>query len=389
MSKIQKIYSLSFIFSLHLAISAYINSTFLSEFVGEKFVGILYTTASIITLILLSKISDILEKMGNRKSIVIFLILNMFSLMGLILSPSTIVVAISFILFSITNTLTFFCLDIFIEHFSDPTKTGKTRGLYLTILNTAYMISPLIAAFVITKGGYRLVYILAFLMVSIMTLGLVFSIKTFKDKAYKKLPFMETLKGLKNNKNIASIVLINFLLQFFFAWMVVYTPIYLHEHIGFDWDKIGVIFTIMLAPFVILGLPIGILIDKYNFNKRKFLRIGFAITIIFTIAISFLTSNNIVIWAFILFMTRIGASIIETNSEIYFFSNTDDEDAYLIGLYRDMNPVAYIIAPILATIIFFILPIKYLFVVLGIIMMIAFYLIPKLKYENKISNTNK
>ncbi len=388
-SKIKRMYVLSFIFALHISISAYISSVFLTEVIKESYVGILYTLASFLTLILLTKSSTILKNFGNRRLILAFLLLNMFSLVGLITSNNPYIIGSSFILFTTTNTLVYFCIDIFIEHFGDPKTIGKTRGLYLTILNIAWMISPLISVFLITKeGGYRAIFILAFIMVFFMTLGLLFSVKTFKDKTYKKTPFVETFKYLKTNPHMMAIVTINFLLQFFFAWMVVYTPIYLFNHLNFNWSQIGIIFTIMLAPFVILGLPVGTLIDKYHLSKRILLYIGFLIIIISTFIIAFITTKNIAIWAIILFMTRVGASIIETTSETYFFTHTKEEDAYLLGIFRDMNPVAYIIAPLIATLIFLFLPFNYLFIILAIILSTGLYYIPQLKHnhQNELSN---
>lgn len=316
----------------------------------------------------------------------------MFSLVGLITSKNPLVISTSFILFTTTNTLVYFCIDIFIEHFSNPETVGKTRGLYLTILNIAWMISPLISVFLINQeGGYKAIFILAFFMVSLMTIGLFFSVKTFKDKIYKKTPFLETFKYLKTNHHMLAIVIINFILQFFFAWMVVYTPIYLFNHLNFNWRQIGIIFTIMLSPFVILGLPIGVLIDKYHVSKRNLLYAGFIIMICSTFIISFITTKSVIIWAFILFITRVGASLIETTSETYFFTHIKEEDAYLLGIFRDMNPVAYIIAPLIATSIFIILPFKYLFIVLGLILIVGLYYIPKLKHNhgNILSNSHK
>ena len=381
--KIRHIYFLSFLFTLHIALSAYINSTFLTNIISENSVGLLYTGSSLLTLILLAKSSSILKYMGNRKLTIFFLFVNMISLLGLVTSTIPLVIATSFVIFMTTNTLVLFCIDIFIEHFSDQEKTGETRGLYLTIVNIGYMVSPLIAAFLITKGGgYKAIYMLAFILMVIMTIFLIFSVKTFQDKIYIKQPFLQTYKYLLCKKNMLSIVIVNFLLQFFFAWMVIYTPIYLYNHIGFNWDQIGIIFTIMLIPFVILGLPIGLIIDKYKVSKVKLLNIGFIIIIIFTSLIAFIYTKNIIVWGVILFMTRIGASIIETTSEIYFFENITDKDTHLLSVYRDMYPVAYIIAPLLATVILFFVPFNnYLFLILGFIMLSGFYYIPKIKNE--------
>ena len=172
---------------------------------------------------------------------------------------------------------------------------------------------------------------------------------------------------MKTNRHMLAVTIINFILQFFYAWMVVYTPIYLFVHIGLSWSQIGIIFAVMLSPFVIFNLPIGILIDKYHFSKKTLLYIGFTII-----------------------------SIIETTSEIYFFSHVREEESHLLSVFRDMVPVAYIIAPIISTVIFVFLPFKYLFAVLAVILLSGLYYIPHLKHndlthsnENFLPDTNK
>jgi MFS family permease len=383
--KIKRIYLLSFLFTLHISISAYVNSTFLTDIINEKFVGILYTTASLVTLILLSKSSKFLGNFGNRKTTLFFLVLNMISLVGLSFSHNPYLIGLSFLMFTVTNTLIFFCIDIFIEHFSDKEKTGRIRGLYLTIINLAWIISPMLTALIVKDNSQiRIVYFISLVMVSLATLGIILFTKKFKDGMYKKTPFLKTLINLKNNKSMNSIVAINFLLQFFYALMVIYTPIYLSKHIGLTWMEIGIIFTVMLSPFVILGLPIGILIDKYKLNKKHLLNIGFIFAILSTAFIPFIDSKNILIWALVLFGTRVGASLIETTSEIYFFSKIDDKDAEVLGLYRNMNSLAYIIAPILTTILFLFMPFEFIFIVISTIMILGFYFIKRLKENNII-----
>lgn len=392
-SKLNRMYILSFLFTLHISLSAYVNSSFLVKFISEKYVGLLYTVASIVTLLLLAKSAGILKYIGNRKFVIWLLLINMSSLLGMILSVDPYMIALSFIGFSTTNVLTFFCIDIFIEHFSNPETVGKTRGIYLTITSLAWMMSPLITGILITKGGgYGAIYVIAFITTLIMTIGLLLSVNNFKDKKYTKTPFMQTYRYLKTNSHMLAITLINFILQFFFVWMIIYTPIYLHEHIGFNWDQIGVIFTIMLAPFVIFGLPVGILIDKYHVKKRTLLYIGFIIMSISTLMIAKIGSMNIALWALVLFMTRVGASIIEITSEIYFFTHVREEDAYLLGVFRDMMPVAYIIAPLIGSLIFIFLPFKYLFVILSIFVLTGIYYITHLKHSHgptQIPNTNQ
>lgn len=392
MNKINRMYILSFFFTLHVALSAYINSTFLTKIINEKYVGLLFTAASLVTLILLSRSVNILKHFGNRKFILWSLVVNMISLVGIITSKNPYIIGSSFVLLSATNTLVIFSLDIFIEHFGNPKTVGKTRGLYLTIINLAWLLTPLATAFLITKeGGYISIYILSFIATIIMAIGLVFSIRTFEDSTYKKTPFLETYNYLKTNGHMLAVTIINFILQFFFAWMVVYTPIYLYSHVGFGWDQIGIIFTVMLLPFIIFNLPVGILIDKYHVKKRTLLYIGIIIMSLATFLISYMTTKSVILWSCLLFMTRMGASITETTSEIYFFSHIGEEDTYLLSVFRDMTPVAYIIAPIISTLIFIFLPLQFLFAILGIITLTGLYYIPKLKHNHEypISNQNQ
>ena len=390
--KIKRMYVLSFLFTLHIALSAYVNSTFLSEIISEKYVGLLYTLSSVATLLMLSKSANILKYFGNRRLTLGLLLVNMLSLVGMITSRDVYIVGASFVAFVSTNTMILFCIDIFIEHFSKDRTVGKVRGLYLTIINLAWLSSPILASYLITReGGYKTVYIIAFIATIIMTIGLFFSVKTFKDKVYKKTPFLETYRYLKTNHHMLAITIINFILQFFYSWMVIYTPIYLHQHIGLAWGQIGIIFTIMLSPFVLFSLPIGILIDKYHVKKRTLLYVGFILISIFTFIIAGITTKSIALWAIILFMTRMGASIIETTSEIYFFTHIKEEEAYILSVFRDMMPVAYIIAPLISTLIFIFLPFKFLFVILSIILLTGLYYIPRLKHnhENILSDTNQ
>lgn len=388
MTKITRMYVLSFLFSIHIALSAYVNSTFLLNIISEKYVGILYTISSAITLILLTKSVNLLKYFGNRRFILVSLLVNMISLVGMITSKNAYVIGASFVALMATNTLVYLSIDIFIEHFGNPESIGKTRGTYLMIVNLAWMLCPLATSFLITKeGGYVSIYILSFIATIVMAIGLVFSVRKFEDKSYTKTPFIQTYKYLKENHHMLAITMINFILQFFFALMVVYTPIYLYEHIGFGWGQIGIIFTVMLAPFVIFGLPIGILIDKYHVRKRTLLYIGILIMSISTLSISYVTTLNVAIWAFILFMTRTGATIVEATGEIYFFTHTKEEDAYLLSVYRDMNPVAYIVAPLVGTLIFIFLPFKFLFTILAIIVLAGLYYIPHLKHNHSSAQT--
>ena len=141
-------------------------------------------------------------------------------------------------------------------------------------------------------------------------------LRDFKDPTYKEISVWKTIKLFMRNKHISKIYLINLILKFFYAWMIIYTPLYLHEYLGFAWNEIGIIFSIMLIPFVILDFPLGKLSDKIG--EKKMLLIGFCIISIATLVIPFIETKTLWLWALVLLLTRIGATTIETMSESYF-----------------------------------------------------------------------
>ena len=162
--------------------------------------------------------------------------------------------------------------------------------------------------------------------------------------------------------------------------MVVYMPIHLHDHIGFDWPTISIIFTIMLLPFILFEIPAGRIADKWC-GEKELLSAGFIVTALFTMVIPFILIPSFIIWTAILFMTRVGASVVEISTESYFFKHVEGNDADIISFFRMARPLAYIAGPIVAMIALNFLPFQYIFLVLGIIMFFG------LKYSLALKDT--
>jgi MFS family permease len=366
------VYLLGFFFAFHTALPTYINSSFLNVYLSEDSVGLIYILASIITIASFLVIPFFLRRFGNYRTCLTLIIVELLALLGLAILPSSIWLIILFIVNLVAIPIVYFLTDIFIEGLSTNQKTGRVRGIYLTFINLAWVISPVFSSLILTNNEYWKIYLISFIFL-IPTVYILFKkLKNFSDSPYQIIPIWQTLKVIGRDRNLRNIFSANFLLFFFYSWMIIYTPLYLHKEIGFSWTQIGIIFSIMLLPFVLVQYPLGRIADK-KWGEKEILSLGFVIAALATMTITFITSRNIVIWASILFLTRIGAATIEIMCDTYFFKKVNSLNANIISFYRMSSPAAYIFGPLIASIIlgFYLSNLKYLFLILGLVLLIG------------------
>jgi MFS family permease len=310
---------------------------------------------------------SLIKRFGKFGVTIGLLLLEIFSLAGLVFTDGKLAVISAFILNFVSVSLINFILDIFLEAFSSNSKTGKIRGAFLTIANSAWLISPILGSYILGNEVFKNIYIVSgALLVPVIAL-VALNLRASKEPEYSRMPFWKSFGEIWADRNIKGVLLIQFLLQFFYAWMIIYTPIYLHETVGFDWSTIGYIFTVMLLPFVLLESVLGRLADKIG--EKIMLSIGFIIMAVSTVLIAFVTDHNAVIWTAVLFMTRVGAAMVEVMTDTYFFKKIDASKTHIISFFRTARPLAYVVGPIIATILFTVFDMKGLFIFLGFLML--------------------
>ena len=372
------LYSVGFLFALNQALPAYISSTFLTGFATEKSVGVIYTIASAITIVLFFLLPRLLRRFGNYQLAFWFFVLDGIAMLGLAGSHSFWLVAGFFILNFIAVSLLIFNLDIFLEHYSRDSRTGSIRGIYLTVINGAWVFSPLLAGFILSDGDYWKIYLAGAILILPALFLLRGGFKKFSDPTYKNIAIWSTLKNIWRQRDLFRIFSVSFLLGFFYTWMIIYTPIYLHDHLGFSWQTIGLIFTIMLLPFVLTETPLGKLADK-KWGEKEILSLGLVIMALSTATLTFVSSTSVALWAALLFVTRVGASAVEIMSETYFFKKVQSNQADIISLYRATRPAAYVVGPLVASILFIFVDFKMIFLALGLIMLSGLFFSLRLK----------
>ena len=368
------VYLLAFLFTLHITPSYFINSSFLEQFVGESTVGYIYTVGSILALSGLFLAKKMMGRVGNYR---IFLgsILTSFTAYivlstSLIVEPSDFwatVYVIFYIASFISHSISFFTLDVFLEKLTKNSETGGVRGIYLTAINSSFIVGPLIAGIMISgvSEAGKIYALGATLLLPVIYIALKY-FRDFEDPQYVTHHFFSTLKYVRGHKNLRHIFSATFILNLFYAVMVIYTPIFLNSTIGLSIGQIGTIMGIALIPFVLSQSILGRIADK-KYGEKEILVLGFLIMGLSTAAMSFFSTDSFIFWAALLFITRVGASMVEIMCDTYLFKKIDESDVNVISLYRSMLPVGYIFAPLFASIFLLGFDIRYLFVTMGII----------------------
>ncbi len=367
----RRTFAISFLFAWNVALTAYINSTFLDSILDAKLIGFVFAAGALVTLIGLEWIPLLLRRAGNVRTTSLLILLSVTVLLGLHLSvalPAGLVVLL-FILYNATNNLVSYCFDLFVEHFSKAESVGQERGFYLTITNLAWLFAPLLAGILISSAGFSLLYGISGMIVAVTGIIVVAGFKGFVDPKYDNAPVFKLLFSFDRERNIIHIIAINFLLQFFYAWMVVYTPLYLHMELGLDFGTIGIIFTIMLLPFVLIQFPLGWIADKI-YGEKELLALGFLIMAIATFFVPHVP-HSLFFLAGILFLSRVGASTVEVMSETYFFKKVDEREPRILSLYRLMTPIAYIVGPLTGGLVVNYFGFEPLFAILGVLLLIG------------------
>lgn len=352
-----------------MALIAYLNSSMLSQFASPTAISIVYTVASVLSLILVSTAPSIVRQIGAFRYIS-FALLGSGILLYLISTHTGSAILPFFVIYFSLNSVVLYGLDLFLEHYSSESQTGNIRGLYLTFGNIGWVAAPIISTTLQSTLGFSAIYLVAACAVGVALMVMFSSQRGFVDKAYNTSSLLDGLRVLRRNKNIRLITTLNLLLQIFFVVMVIYSPIYLTTVIGFSWKALGILLTAMLLPFVIFPYPTGYVADKY-LGEKELMLTALLIMGLATLYFANLGQSTLILYAVVLFSTRVGASILEEMCDSAFFKQVTDADSAVISIYRNMMPFAYTIGPLIAGAVFALTSYYVLFNILGMLMILS------------------
>ncbi len=369
---------IGFIYTLHLVIPMYSNSSFLSLFADERTVGFIYMIGSALSILGFLFTPHMIRRVGNYTASLWLVCIQILLLWVLITASDPTIIVIAFILQYAVVSLIGFTLDLFLEAYTDGIHVGKIRGLYTATLNASWVIAPLLGTMLINGNyNYHNTYVAALAMLFPLLYLIYRNFPRFKDPKYDHPSPLQLVRHIGSDANWVRLFSVNTILQTFYAWMVIYSPIYLNTVIGFTWEDIGIILVIMLIPFPLIQYPLGVMSDKIG--EKKIMSWGFIIMGISTIALALITAKSVIIWAIFLFITRVGAASAEIMIESYFFKKVSLKDAPILGAFRITRPISYFLAPLITGIGLMFTTHEYVFVLVGLFCFVAIYPIMTMK----------
>lgn len=351
------------ILSFANALISYIMSSYLVQYMDEKYINFVYLVPNVISILLIFYFGKIIRKIGLFSGAILNGIILFLSLYLQVIAKDNIVpIVASLIFYQISSVLSMIFIDYYIEKKATGDLMGNIKGTQWSFLNGAFLIGPLAMGILLSISNFKAVFLLAAFVV-MPALYLFFSeFKDEKIKLDKDIKIKFDLKKIIKDKAVFKISIISFILHFFYCWMSIYIPIYMNKDLGLGWDQIGIILAIILLPFAIIQYPAGKIADKY-LGEKEMLLLGLLLMAISTIALFFV--DGIIMFTLFLFITRVGAALVEIMREIYLFKNITEKDIDKLSFYKAVAPFAYIVGPSLASIVLVFFDTKLMFLLLG------------------------
>ena len=369
--KLRTIDFISFLMGFSQAILIYVISSYFKEASGTDNVGFFYFISYATVLIALLNFHKIIRKFGKFKTFAFIYIIKIGIIAALAVLPASIFGSLFLMAYIIFGTLGWTAMDIILESYSVDKRSGRIRGLYLTITNAGFIFGPFISSHILETCGFSAIFIISLVLHVLEYLIAYRSLRGANHEHSKKETIKEVLARVARRPNILKAYYISFVLDCFYAVMVVFSPLYLLS-IGMSWDQIGLIFTAMLVPFVMFQYPAGVLADK-KYGEKKLIILSLFIIGFSTLAVFFSKSDGFLFWLIVMFISRIGASLLEITRDSYFYKRIDGDDIDLIDFFRTSRPAAYLVSTFASTLLLLYFSMQSVFLFLAIVIFIGLY----------------
>lgn len=359
------IFLTSFLISFSYGTTLYVNSAFLGQFFTPVIMSALFAFSALGNIILFFTAQRLLRTYRKEILLILFVAVSGLGTLGLALGHSATAIGASFLVAGAFSSMGYYLLDICLEELSDNGRTGAIRGLYWTFLNGGIALGPLLVALLAKDDELRPVFIAGALLLLGAAISAIFQSLGPRQAIRHKYrqPLSLPFHAWWAKRNVRAVTFVKVALEFFFTIMTIYAPIYLHKELGFAWSELGIIFTVMLLPFVLLEWPAGEVADHW-WGEKEIMSIGLFLIGTMLLFMPFM-GKSFAYWLVVLLISRIGAALVEITTESYFFKKISAEDTGLIAIFRLTRPTSFILGTIAGATAWGVLPFQALFFVVA------------------------
>ena len=370
--KISTLTFLGVIVSLAMSFVDTIWSLYIDSFVHSAFlVGLVSSLTTAIYFVSYFFVIPLVERKEKIKlytfSLLIFaLTYFLFS----IFSSFALLILLCFVL-SFFGSLMITSFGILVKDFSKNRNLAKNEGILYSLRNVAWVVGPLIAGFLLSSYGFKLVF---FISALIFALGfLVVRSSRLRNKDIKKKVDKNLIRNFFDffkNKNRVFAYLLSGGVSVWWSLIYVFIPVYIVER-GLADLVVGYFLFAVALPLVFTEFYFSKLASKKGF--RKLFKRGYLI-VVFASLICFFVSN-IYLMLLVLVLGSFGMGMLESTTEAYFFDILNEKQHLrFYGPFNTADSSLSLIARLSASAILFLFPFKYVFLLFGLFMLFYFIL---------------
>lgn len=318
--------------------------------------------------------TPIIEKYNETSLWLVGAVLLIFSYGLFYVANSFCMIAFVGVLFTVGKSLHYQSRGIILCDSCKKKDLGEAEGILGAMRNVGWLLGPLIGGFTAAKYGVRSVFLFSIVFVLIgIALFRMIKIKDCnhhtKDDATLKSSILNIKKFFKSKKLFTSYFVAGGM-PLYWSIIYVFVPLHIMQE-GFSGSTIGIFLFAIVIPLVLLEYVVGK--NAYRFKFKTLFFYGYIILALCS-ALAFVFNSIFLSLSFIV-LGSIGAAMIETTREHFFFSQVSksEEEKYFGPFMTHIHTFPFIGKAIVSGFLF-LFPLKSTFLILAIIMtLFAFY----------------
>jgi len=351
---------------------------YLDSFVhSETMVGFISSALTLLAFFSFFIFVPLIEK--NSKSRIFLISLFLFAVTYLLFAITTNFYFMLFLAVLVTLITTFriTSFGIIIRDKSSGSRLSRNEGIIYTVMNSSWVIGPLIAGFIAVKYGIGNVFFLSAVLISISLLF--FKMSKIKDaniskKTHRNL-FKNFFEFFKDKERTLS-YFIGGGVNLWWSFIYLFMPLHIVRS-GLNDLWVGYFLFAIAVPLILTEYKFSRLTDKIG-HKNVF-KIGYLFVAIISF-ICFFISNLYIILG-LLVLASFGMAMLEPTTETHFFKilkkKSDENNFY--GPYNTTIDCSSFIGRVAGAVLLIFFPFNSLFLLYSSLMLIMFFLTLKIK----------